>query len=472
MHQTKLIQLLRTFQARDFRRFREYLASPFFNKRQDLIDFYAVLERSAPEFSSADVTKTAVWAQYTTKKPLNEKELTYLISFLFKHAENYIAMEALNADETTKGTHVLGHHMLKGLDKQYRAALQRTHSALQKEPYRDAIWHHKAWRLADVENQYFYFSKTRKSDQSMTRALKHLDAFYLDKKLEMSSEILNLNQILQKKLPTDFMQDLLLFLDKQPETEPTVLIRKLILNCLRDAEDANSFTELLKLLPSTPTLFPPDKVKGIFSYAQNFCIRRIKAGDLSYQSVLFQIYQESLRSEVMYENGILSPWSFKNVCSIALTLKEFEWTAGFIASHRERIAPQFRDSALAYNSGHLHYHQQAYQQALRSLMQVEFSDIFYALDTRRLMLKIYFERNDDDALTSLISSFKTFLRRNKVVSEQNRIAYKHFVDWLGRIFAALQKGDTEQLAQYHTTISTIQPIVEQEWLLKQCQPHP
>lgn len=102
-------------------------------------------------------------------------------------------------------------------------------------------------------------------------------------------------------------------------------------------------------------------------------------------------------------------------------------------------------------------------------MKVEFSDVFYALDTRRMMLMIYFERRKTEALSSLVSAFKTFLRRNRVVSEANRLAYKNFVDWLNRIFQERSAGNTAPLREYAHEIKQARPIVESAWLIEKCE---
>ena len=467
MHQSKLISLLRTFRARDFRRFRAYLASPYFNKRQDLVEFYAAIEQFAPDFTEAECSREKLWRAYAPEMPLDEKALTYLANFLLKQAESYISTEAFQQDESSKGSRFLSYCLEHGLDKHYRAAHLGTRKSLQQEDYRDAEWQLKAWRLADAEMQHFYSSRSRKAPGSIQRVVDHLDAFYLDKKLELGSELLNLNQILQTEFDTAFIDELVGMVDQRGKVEPSVAIRRLVLNILRDPQDSDSFHSLLQMLPQTHRYFPPEKVKGIFAYAQNYCIRRIKAGDKQFEMQLFHIYQESIQSKLIYENGLLSPWDFKNVCSIALRLGEYQWTQDFITEHESRIAIHFRASAIAYNSANLFFHQGQFDTALRTLMQVEFSDIFYALDTRRMMLMIYFERGDTDALLSLVASFRAYLNRNKFISAQNKSAYKAFVDWAARIYRFSASELQNQREALLREIRETHPLVAQEWLLTQ-----
>ncbi len=430
--------------------------------------FYSVLEQQSPSFSADHIKKELIWEKYASPRPFDEKELAYLMNFLLKHAENFVAIEKIEKDDSIKGSLTLDYYLEYGLSKHYKAVFQRTRQALEKENYRDADWHLRAWRLAYSEVQHFYSFPSRKPDDSLTRANEHLDAFYLDKRLELSGEILNLNQILEDRINTQSIEELLKFLENSNTTEPSVQIRILVLKILWDPNDLDSFQKLRQILPETTEVFPPEKVKGIFAYAQNFCIRRIKSGDPTYQQELFAIYQESIQAGAIFEGEFLNPWNFKNVCSIALKLKEYKWIESFIDAYGHRIPPEFRTSTVAFNKANLHFHQSKYDQALRTLTEVEFSDIFYALDTRKMQMMIYFEREDHKALASLISSFRIFLRRNRVASEKNRKAYKHFLDWVTRIFRAIQKGEQEELAEFIPQILATKPLVEGEWLVEKC----
>lgn len=468
MKNTKLIALLRTFEKKDFRRFREYLASPFFNKRTDLISFYALLENLSPDFPDNKIERRDIWSQYSPDTPFDEKEFAYLMNFLLKQGENYIYINAVGSDDIARGTLMLNHYLDHGLNKHYRAVYQKTYKDLQAQPYRDAEWQLKAWRLAYTEVHHFYSSQTRKPTDSLLLAAQHLDAFYLDTRLEMSSEALNLNQILKEAIDTSFIDGSLGYMDQLEIQEPAIEIRKLVLMILRDPEDTESFRKLRHALPDITRYFPPEKVKGIFAYAQNFCIRRIKSGDGTFQEELFGIYQEAIEAGAMYEGEFLNPWNFKNVCTVALNLGEFHWTESFIKTHEHRIPPESRTSAVSYNLANLHFRRGDHDKALVALMRVEFSDIFYALDTRRMQLKIYFEREDYIALSSLISSFRIYLRRNRIISESNRVAYKNFVDWLARIFRSVQRQEIEDLEQYAEEIRKTDPIVEGEWLVEKC----
>jgi hypothetical protein len=178
---------------------------------------------------------------------------------------------------------------------------------------------------------------------------------------------------------------------------------------------------------------------------------------------LFALYRAALDTGNLLENGSLSAWKYKNIASVGLQLQEFAWVESFIHDYRDKLPEEFRENAFAYNLADLLYHRGEYEQALKNLLKVEFTDVFYSLGTRKMMLMIYFEQGSTEAMLSLISSFRLFLKRNQLISESNRQAYSNFVSLVQAIYrASTSQGDFVKL---QAQIVDTQPLVEEAWLL-------
>jgi len=98
------------------------------------------------------------------------------------------------------------------------------------------------------------------------------------------------------------------------------------------------------------------------------------------------------------------------------------------------------------------------------LNRVEFSDIYYSFDTKKMMLKIYFEQDETDALLSLIVSFRTFIKRNQSLSEANRLAYENFILVMQQFVKFQQQKSAPELLK---KIETLKPLADRNWLLEQ-----
>ena len=119
-----------------------------------------------------------------------------------------------------------------------------------------------------------------------------------------------------------------------------------------------------------------------------------------------------LESGLLYSEGVLPPWHYTNIVTLGCDIKENERTMKFITEQKEKLPLAERDNTYTYNLASLHYAQQNYEEAIASLQKVAFTDVYYNLLTRILMLKIYFEINNGKALESTLETFRIYLLRN------------------------------------------------------------
>ncbi|MCF8258935.1 MAG: hypothetical protein K9J06_15375 [Flavobacteriales bacterium] len=124
---------------------------------------------------------------------------------------------------------------------------------------------------------------------------------------------------------------------------------------------------------------------------------------------------------------------------------------GFIHDHSDRLPASHRANAVAYNTANLCFHRTEYRQALAQLRHVDLDDVFYRLDARAILLKTYFEMGDHDALFYHASAFRTFLARNRTISDRQRKVYQNLV----RFTLSLARCGTER-----HRIRTLQQRVE------------
>ncbi|MEM7040176.1 MAG: hypothetical protein AAF570_24625 [Bacteroidota bacterium] len=76
----------------------------------------------------------------------------------------------------------------------------------------------------------------------------------------------------------------------------------------------------------------------------------------------------------------------------------------------------------------------AYSNAKKLLREVEFTDVYYHLDSKALLLKTYFELRDWEPLESLIEAFRIYLRRNKMISDYQRKVYLNFLKFAKKLY--------------------------------------
>ena len=468
MHQSKLITLIKTFATKDLRLFGEFVRSPFFNKNAELIRFFEAIKPFHPSFESKKLSREHLWKTLYPDRPLSDKELNYLLNFLLKLVEKYIGLCRYQADPFMPEFHILEAYTDRGLEKHYHYKHRQLKKRLNDPTYQNERNFYDQYELSALDARFAHLKQQRTLDDHLQATIGHLDHYYLAAKLRMTCELVNRQNILSADYEGEQVEALFHALQQNPaalELPAISLYYNLLLLLVEPEKEAHwqRFKDLLSLYAS---LFPPLELKELYSNAQNHCIRRIREGKNEYLKELFEIYGRALKTGALLEaDGFLSPWKYKNIVSVGLRLGEVKWAEQMIQEYLAMLPPEFRESAAAYNQAHVCYHRGDYKTALRLLQEVEFSDVYYSLDTRKMMLRIYFEQEDTEPLRSLVAAFKLFLKRNKLISENNRMAYRNFVDWVYKLTRMREKGKKTGQKIREEILAT-HPLVDEEWLLQ------
>ena len=109
-----------------------------------------------------------------------------------------------------------------------------------------------------------------------------------------------------------------------------------------------------------------------------------------------------------------------------LMLEEFEWVEGFIYEYESRLEKKYRKDIFTYNLAFLHYCRKQYDKAILQLHQVKFDDVYFNLNARNLLLKIYLELEEYEALESHLNSFEIFICR-KNITNPHRANYLNII---------------------------------------------
>jgi hypothetical protein len=261
------------------------------------------------------------------------------------------------------------------------------------------------------------------------------------------------------------LDDILAYLELHPQQSPAVRIYYHILMTLMHPETDSWYFELKKLLAENARRFSKPELNDMYIFARNYCAKRINKGDLVYLGEVLDLYKALLKDEILLQDGWLSQWDYKNIVSVALRLDEFDWTEDFIRSYKSKLRPEHRDNAFTYNQALLHYHLGHYGKTLELLRDVEFTDVYYHLDCKSLLLKTYYETEAARPLLSLMEAFYIYLRRNKLISGYQKEGYSNFL----RFFKKLMKvryQDRAAALKLKSEIEDTKAVANVTWLVK------
>lgn len=463
MKKSKLITYLMTFQKEEFKLFEQFVASPYFNTKQELVDFYKILQKYLPDFPEKKVTKTAIYKTLYPNKSYNEKQLSYLMSDLSKLIEQFFTIEKSKTKATTDDAYFLDALIDRKLSKAFQQNFRKVNKDLEETKIHDAEFYLKEYLIRDTVLRYHLSQQTRKSNDHQQLIINSLDNFYFAKKLQHSCSMLNNQNIVATDFDINYLQEIQRYLNRQETpNEPCIEAYYLASKMLGNENEAEHFNKLKGVILIQTELLSPEDGRYIYHSLINYCARRFREGKRDYLEEALILYLHGLENKVLFEGGIISPWIYKNIISIGFSVRSHDWVENFIHQYNPQLPKEFQDNALHFNLANLFYKKKQYDQSLHHLNQTQFTDISYNLSSKVMLMKIYYEINEEEALLSLIASFSLFLKRNKKISKPVKQTYLNFCSILNKIM----RKNRKKLILIKEEVKTEQYLNARRWLLE------
>lgn len=462
MKKSKLLELLESFDGHDYSRMQKFLDSPFFHADQELRQLFSIYHSSFLKGERTSEDKFAMYEKVFVNQAFDDQRWRYLVSDLCKKIEEFITYKYLERQEAQwlslkqeamlqrdcrKSFYANGIELKKFLDKGWKE--DESH-----------LWKHRM-NMRNLVFETRHGSRKVLPDFAVTMA--ELDNFYLARKLRIAAEMINAQNVLSGQADIKLLDEVrLLAGNAEFDQVVAVQVYKQVLNTLQSPDREEYFFELKQLVEEHGSEFPPKERQELFHYLKNYCIKRLNTGATHFLEILFDIYQLQLKDPRVFKGDPLSPWEYKNVVTIGLRLKKNEWVEEFIRKYNRYLEPEMQNNAFVYNMANWNFHQGNYRETLRLFQEVEFTDLYYQLDVRAILLKVYFETAEDESLHYHASAFRNFLSRNRALSPYQKKIYRNLLRYtlqLNRM--KLQK---ERLSGLLKEIREVKQIADLRWL--------
>lgn len=225
------------------------------------------------------------------------------------------------------------------------------------------------------------------------------------------------------------------------------------------------FYALTALLEQHTALFPMEELHDIYLIAINFCIKKVNLGEERWFHNIFNLYKKGLHAGIFMENERLSRWTFNNIVSTAIRVRELDWAKSFMGDYAKALDPDTREAICAFNLARVYYEEKNYTEALRVLHQMEYDDVLEVLNAKALRMKLFYKLGEWQALDSLLDSITIYLRRKKVLS-YHKENFANTVSAMRKLIA-LNLYDAATRAAFAQQVQAYKVLTERKWFLEQ-----
>lgn len=450
-------------QPGELRALEHFLASPCHNLREDVQQLYAFIRQQMDD-NWRGMTKEAAYAFVYPGQPFDKKRMHYLQSFLLKAVEAFLIQEELASDKVRQQLFLLQAYRRRNLPKFFQKTLKRVRTYHQHS-FRGVEYHELAYAI-EWENYLFSAGQQRDVPSQLPILNKTLDTLFFCRRLKQSCLLQAHRAVFQEADDPRLLELIMDFLEGSPFLKvPLVAVYYYYLKAVKEPGQPAFYKEFKQLILTEKNDLPKEERRTLILLAINYGIQRFNLGQVSFLREVFELYQAGLEDASLLEHGRLSRFAFKNIVGIGLRLEEFAWAESFIRNFQHTLSPRYRENYVHFSISKLRYTQGNYQEAMQQLLQVEYDDLYLNLDAKIMLMKMYYELDEWQALDPLLTSVKRFIQRKKMMG-YHREAYLNIVSFIRKL-VEVNPYDKEAKSALYQEIEAASALGEKEWLLEQ-----
>ncbi len=463
MAKLKVAQVIRCLQTKERTRWFRELEAEKANTRPELVAAARYLVQVVPEEENPN--REHLFRSAFPGLPYDDLKLRHLTAELLRNAELFLLREELKDQPVLEELFLLRAFRKRSLDSFFEAGQKKVETQLEKHPFRNIDYHYYRFLLDAEKTRFLEGQKIRTVEPNLQQTTDALDAFYLAGKMYYGCSQVNHSGVVSAAYRFDLMEESVSFIRRQEmSVVPAIGLYYHVWFMLKREDDEQHFQLFRKRIARESDLFPPEEARDLYVHAVNYCIKRMRDGGESFLREAFELYREMLERSLFFEDGHMSPWMYKNVTVAGLRLGESAWVEKFVEEYKGYLSPKFQDTAYSYNSAQVAFARGKFDKVLRHLQEVEYQDIFYALDSKAILLKTYYELKEDEALDSLCSSFRVFLNRRREISDSHRISYFDLIRMVKAAVRVRQNRDVVLLARIRKELLEKPVFLDRGWL--------
>lgn len=434
----KLLDTFYAFNPIELNQLKQFIHSDFVNKNQKVCKLFEFLINNKRE----DLTYEKINSHLFPNSKTTETQKTHnYASLLYDLLCRFLVWKNLQQKSMLSHVLLLEELRARNLYNNFEKELNLPRKG-NTDDIRNDKHNYYQFAVSEQEDLYFLQLETRKQSDSLQKKNDALDIYYFSSKLKCLCDMINRKNIIKIEFKRHFEREIINYIQTHSKAymkHPSIKMYFLIYQLLVETNQVSDYYKYKNELFENYIYFPLEEKKDLFGYAQNYCIRKVNHGNKEFLNELFELYNFQLENEILI-TPFLKQSTYKTIVALGLRLQKNDWTENFIEKYAKDIQKEHRENAYYFNKATFYYSIQKTKQALLLLQNVRFTDVYYNTDARTLMIRIYFEQNDHEALTSAINNFKSFLKRNKLLSKGQITLYNQFITYVKRIYAIKEKS--------------------------------
>ena len=409
MQDSKLINLISMLSDEERRKLRKWIKSDFVNKNEDIIAFFEFIDTRS-SLTMRTVSKEKAHDYLYPNTPYHDLRIRHLLWMTTEIVENFIIYNSVAQQPSLKMQLLAQYYTKNELYKFAHNSVEEGIAMMEKIKLRNASYHLQQYQIQALHFQ-INSKNNRSKEFNLQDVIDHVTLFSIIETLKYACIIQSLQKISELKIENHLLEATLTLVENPVFLEDiAVRIYYNIYLVIRDENEA-AFNAFIKDVKENENYFTTHDLKDLYLLAINFCVKKSNQNLQEYTQQAFELYIYAIDKGYLLEHREISRFSFTNVVTLGIKLKEFSKTENFIKQYADFIAAEYRQNTVDFNSAKVFFSKEQPQKALKILLTNEFKDMLWNLNAKYMVIKILFEMKDLVLFANHLKAYKNYVKR-------------------------------------------------------------
>ena len=470
MVDSQLVRILKTFSGLEQKLLKKWVLSPYHNQREDVVLLLEHIIKLLKNDKIESISKEKAFKKVFPNQSYDDAKIRQTMHFLLKSVEEFLSYEELTKDEVKTEIALARNYRRRGLKKPFEKTLKKAEKIQSSNKIKDGNYYQNSYQLQ--KELYTYLTAQKRTPQINWQEINHkLDISYLANKLYNSCLMAVQKRLSKADYTSGFLPTIMTYLDNSDLLEvPAISIYYHMYKSYTSTQDEEQyFYKLREAIIESRELFTHSENREMLLMAINFCINKMNQGKTVFNNIALELYKYGVTYGLLLDNQKISRWTFQNIVATASTLKEFNWAFQFINDYSTFLDDHDQSNIVHFCKAKLFYAQELYDDSMEELIQVKENDLLLNLSARYTLLKIYYIKDELEALESLLDSMNKYMTRKEIPPSHKRV-YQTMLS-LTKKLSRVNSYNRQEITKLKTDIEQAPalPHAERAWFIKQVE---
>lgn len=482
----KAFDLLRSLSTDEFRKFGDFVRSPYFNKSKNIIVIYDYLYPFYPEFNNSGISKFVLYEKLFKGGEYKDSSVRNVLAKLINLVLEFLVHENLGYDKLGRQNMLLEELNRRKQNELFLRCLREAEAGV--KDFRDVDFDFLLNRYILERNKYNFSiqndkitskNKVYPQIRKLSDAGVYLSIYYITELIADNINILVYREKfnMEGEVPATITR-ILDSIDHESiyseikdnfEFDYLLEIYLALLKSYREPVNDTAYFSYKELVNKYIGNLSADERSFHYSIMLGCCILKGKLAKSPpwLNTELMNLYDEILKNEYYKNKKVehLPEDLYRDILFLSIRENNLDFVKELLDKYTVNIHSSQRENMYHFSFAFYYFALGEFEKSLDYINKIKMDYFIYKYDVKNLLLKVYYEMGYLEEAISMIHSYRELLRKDVLLTESRKIRNRNFIKFLRKLIILKIDNKVKEIENISVDLQGIAEVRYKRWLI-------